>query len=289
LGKTFLYTTQNGEQVKAQVIKKINDLDAAEHINIKFLIDVADGAYEDIIGYVTLCDLIEEQESQPADSPDTMYTFDSIIGHEGPLKATDPQYKGSRFNVEIKWSNGSVTMEPLATIIQDDPIECARYAVEHDMLDVAGWKKLKPVARQHRLHMVNKCKLQFTGTTYKFGVQVPSNLKMAQKLDTINGENKWKDARDKELAQLYEYEVFKDIGKGTCAPDGYKKIRVHCIYDIKHDLRRKARYVADGHLTDPCKDVAYSSVVSLHTMRIALVVSEMNRLVMVGDIGNTYL
>jgi hypothetical protein len=40
LGKTFLYTTQYGEQVKVQVVKKINDLDATDHRNIKFLIDV---------------------------------------------------------------------------------------------------------------------------------------------------------------------------------------------------------------------------------------------------------
>ena len=59
LGKTFLYTTQNGEQVKAQVvISKINDLDAADHQNIKFVIDVADGEYEDIISYVKLCQVM---------------------------------------------------------------------------------------------------------------------------------------------------------------------------------------------------------------------------------------
>ena len=151
LGKTFLYTTQNGEQVKAQVINKINNLDAADHQNIKFLIDVADGEYEDIISCVRLCDLIEEQESQPAGSPDSVYTFDSILSHQGPFKSTDPEYKGSKYNVQIKWSDGSTTMEPLATIIQDDPVECAKYAAEHGLLDTAGWKKLKPVARQHRM------------------------------------------------------------------------------------------------------------------------------------------
>ena len=118
------------------------------------------------------------------------------------------QYKGSKFNVQIKWSDGSTTMEPLATIIHGNPVdavECAKYATEHGLLDTAGWKKLKPVARQHRMLMVNKSKVQCTGSTYKFGVQVPSNLKMAQKLDTSSGDNKWKEARDKELAQLCEY------------------------------------------------------------------------------------
>ena len=108
------------------------------------------------------------------------------------------QYKGSKFNVQIKWSDGSTTMEPLATIIHDNPgdaVECAKYAAAHGMLDTAGWKKLKPVARQqHRMLMVNKSKVQCTGSAYKFGVQVLSNLmmsqKMAQKLDTDSGDNK---------------------------------------------------------------------------------------------------
>ena len=76
-------------------------MDAADHQNIKFLIDVAyvaDGEHEDIIGYVTLCDLVEKQESQPADSPDTVHMFDCILGHEGPLKASDAQYKGSKYD-----------------------------------------------------------------------------------------------------------------------------------------------------------------------------------------------
>ena len=110
--------------------------------------------------------------------------------------------------MQIKWSDGSTTMEPLATIIHDNPgdaVECAKYAAEHGLLDTAGWKKLKPVARQqHRMLMVNKSKVQCTGSTYKFGVQVPSHLQMAQKLDTSSGDNKWKEARDKELAQLCE-------------------------------------------------------------------------------------
>ena len=33
-------------------------------------------------------------------------------------------------------------------------------------------------------------------------------------------------------------------------PPGYKKIRTHLIFAVKHDGRHKARMVADGHLTD---------------------------------------
>jgi hypothetical protein len=33
------------------------------------------------------------------------------------------------------------------------------------------------------------------------------------------------------------------------APSGYKKIRVHFVFDVKRDGRHEARLVADGHLT----------------------------------------
>ena len=55
-------------------------------------------------------------------------------------------------------------------------------------------------------------------------------------------------------------------------------------------MRFKARLVADGHLTQPVKDSSYSGVISLRTMRIALLVGELNGLqAMVGDVGNAYL
>ena len=37
--------------------------------------------------------------------------------------------------------------------------------------------------------------------------------------------------------------------KDRITPKGYEKIKVHLIYDIKHDTRHETRYVADGHLT----------------------------------------
>ena len=67
-------------------------------------------------------------------------------------------------------------------------------------------------------------------------------------------------------------------------------IHVFFICDVKHDLWHKAGCVAGGHLTDPFKDSSYSSVVSLRSMRLALLIGELNNLqVQVGDIGNAYL
>jgi len=85
-----------------------------------------------------------------------------IIVHEGPLKPSDQSYKGSKFNNMIEWENGEVTSEPLTIIAADDPVSCAIYARERDLLDLDGWKRFKGIARRDKklLRMVNQAKLQ---------------------------------------------------------------------------------------------------------------------------------
>ena len=100
-----------------------------------------------------------------------------------------------------------------------------------------------------------------TGNVYKFGFQVPRNYAEAMELDKQNGNTLWLDAIDKELKQIADYKTFNDLGKGVMAPTGYKRIRVHMVFDVKFDLRRKARLVAGGHMTDPPKDSTYFGVV----------------------------
>ena len=71
------------------------------------------------------------------------------------------------------------------------------------------------------------------------------------KLQKNENHTKWTDAEDKEHNQVMEYKTFDDLGLNAKAPPGYEKIRVHFVYDIKHDLSYKACLVADGHLTNP--------------------------------------
>jgi hypothetical protein len=48
------------------------------------------------------------------------------------------------------------------------------------------------------------------------------------------------------------HQTFIDKGHhtNTKTPDGYKKIRVYLVFDVKHDGHHKARLVADRHLTN---------------------------------------
>ena len=83
-----------------------------------------------------------------------------------------------------------------------------------------------------------------------------------------------------ELQQIDKYQTFKDYGHHIKfkASGGYMKIRVHLIFDIKHDGRHRAQLVADEHLTDIPLDSGYSGVVSLRGFCLILFLAELNHL-----------
>jgi hypothetical protein len=294
LGLTFIHETNDGQKVRAKIVRAIQKMDDDAHTNIKFLVELGEKAYDEIMTYNELTEIIEKQNEEEVNDPNCHWVFKEVKNHVGPLKKNHPDYKGSSYNVLVAWEDGQETYEPLDMMIKDDPVTLAKYAEENNLLKEDGWKRLNRIAKNKKklARMLKQAKMAFrrTGPVYMFGVQVPQNDKEADELDRKNGNTKWKDAREVELAQLFEYNTFEDMGEGDKKPQGYKKINVRFIYAVKHDLRHKARLVAGGHLTEPSLESNYSGVVSLRSIRICLTVAELNGLITkVADVGNAYL
>ena len=248
--------------------------------DMKFKLKINKDQAEEIMSYNQLMDYIQKGTDAEED-PDPLFKFRDIVAHQGPLESTDPDQKGSKYNVMVEWESGEVTYEPLALISKDDPITSAVYAKKHDLLDTTGWKHLKRYAKtskrliravkQSRIHQVR------ASARYQHGFQVPKDFKH------------WQDAMDLELSQIHEYKVFKDTGKAqfhdgkAIIPDGFQKIRVHFVYAVKHDGKFKARLVADGHLTK-------EPVVSLRSLRMVVFLSQLYDFeIWEADVGNAYL
>jgi len=181
-----------------------------------------------------------------------------------------------------------------------DKYMLAEYARDHDLID--KWEgpriKIRAAAKNSKtlLRMIRQAKLKPFRTTpvYKNGHKVPRTInKLWTWIESIITNNtKWADAEKLEKNQLFEYETFDDRGHRSSnrAPDGYKKINLHFVYDVKHDGRFKARVVAGGHLTETPVESIYSGVVSLRGIRIVTFIAELNNLkVWQTDIGNAYL
>jgi hypothetical protein len=308
LGQTFIRDTIDGRSHRARVVKQIEDAEAKNHAALRFEIMVGtdENSFYEIIGYNELTDLIELQAtaaSKPLtnfevsnfDDTNNTFKFKRIIGHMGPLKPDHKKYKGSSWNVLVLWEDNTESYEPLSIIGKDDPITVSTYAEEHNLLSTDGWKQFNRIAKKRKVHEIMIHKLQAKpnrhSPVYKFGVQVPHNAREASQIDAKAGNTKWADAMKLELDQHKEYKTYRDIGLDARrpAPD-YQRINIHFVFDVKHSLKRKARLVAGGHTTAPPKDSVYSGVVSLRSIRLALLAGELNSLdTWVGDIAVAYL
>ena len=298
LGRSFLLPPEdNGERHMAKVIDIDDHGQTLE--DIKFKLKINKDQAEEIMSYNQLMDYIQKGTDAEED-PDSLFKFRDIVAHQGPLESTDPNHKGSKYNVMVEWESGEVTYEPLTLISKDDPITCAVYAKKHDLLDTTGWKHLKRYAKTSKrlIRAVKQSRIRQVRASarYQHGFQVPKDYNDAMRLDKENGNTHWQDAMDLELTQIHEYKVFKDTGKAkfhngkVVTPDGFQKIRVHFAYAVKHDGRFKARLVADGHLTKEPVESIYSGVVSLRSLRMVVFLSQLNNLEIWGaDVGNAYL
>ena len=285
----LLLPEDNGEHHMAKIIDIDDHGPPLE--DMKFKLKINKDQAEEIISYNQLMDYIQKGTDGEEDL-DLLFKFKDILAHQGPLESTDPNHKGSKYNVMVEWEPGEVTYEPLTLISKEDLINCAVYAKKRDLLDTTGWNHPKRHAKiskrpiravkQSRIHQVR------ASARYQHGFQVPKDINDAISLDKENCNTHWQDEMDLELTQIHEYKVFKDTGKAqfhdgkAVTPDGFQKIRVHFVYAVKHAGKFKARPVADGHLTK-------EPVVSLRSLRMVVFLSQLNDLEIWGaDVGNAY-
>ena len=173
--------------------------------------------------------------------------FRAIIGHQGPLLASDPDWKGSKYNVQVEWETGEITFEPLSIIGADDPVTCAAYAKENDRLALEGWHRLRNLAKKDKVlaRTIKQSKIKQVGRsqTYMFGYLIPRNYMEAMQFDSENKNSEWYDAIKKEMESMREYKVFKNWDEAIL--DKQKKVMnsprgIYCLLssfmaDIKLD------------------------------------------------------
>ena len=150
IGRTFLLPpNQKGERHRASIKEKVIEisekLDTDQNAvvdNINFLLDVGQRRSQATISYNQVLFYLEKANQED----DSLYKLRAIANHNGPLKKNDSNYNGSLYNVMVEWEIGEITEEPLSIIAQDDPVTCAAYAKEHNLLHLPEWSKLKDIA-----------------------------------------------------------------------------------------------------------------------------------------------
>jgi hypothetical protein len=108
--------------------------------------------------------------------------------------------------------------------------------------------RLKKIARKKRFDcMTTQAKIAPSRNVplHKFGVESPRNIHALEAPDKKNGNEKWDEVCMQETGCLDQhFETFLDKGKNVS--EGFKRIRLHRMFDPKQDLRHRARLVALG-------------------------------------------
>ena len=115
--RTFLLPPEEtGERQRAKVVRKvveIIDQDNGHRIeNITAILDIDNGKLEELISYNQLLEHLETAQHNDLGMDQELVKFRAIIGHQGPLTAIDPDWKGSKYNVQVEWETGRLLLNP---------------------------------------------------------------------------------------------------------------------------------------------------------------------------------
>ena len=93
-------------------------------------------------------DHLEAPSNEDNEISDDLYKFRALISHQGPLKTTDPNWKGCKYKVSVEWENGEKTYEPLSVLSADDPVTCDTYAKKNSLYMLMAGKGTGTLQRE---------------------------------------------------------------------------------------------------------------------------------------------
>ena len=254
-----------------------------------------------------LSTLVEEQKSIGGSK------VTQIIGHE---------WKFGNLYLRVSWDSDQQTLERFIDMKVDHPVMTAQYILNNQVSrskrgghrDLEWAKKTlrdinRAIRRIRRLYDFSlddndnikalrnnvrkkkkKKKGKPKGPQYKYGIRVPRNVDEAIEIDRDNGNAFWQDATRLEMQTLMDLECFEFKSKGYHPGSGWQPTTLHIIYDVKQDLRRKARLVAGGHLVNILDHSVYASTgKSISVMLLHVIAHKAGLDQLCGDITNAFV
>ena len=243
--------------------------------------------------------------------------------NQGMQSIAAHRWKGGQLQFQVLWDTDEHTWESFIDLKEDHPRSTAEYMVRNNVTRKKSrdpdlkWAKhtvrdvRRAIRRTLRLYDFSldegdrifrvrrkvrgskkKKRIDHSKKKYKYGLEEPRNAKRALEVDEENGNHLWRDSMALEIDSLIEYDSFEFRPKGSSPPDSdYQATTLHCVFAIKHDLRRKSRLVAGGHLIDVPTDVQiYSSVVKPISVKLISVIADKVGLKQLcGDVSSAYV
>ena len=297
---------RGGENLKATIIKRSKNADGIPTgtASSNPILDTREyvARFDDGAEQAYAANLIAENLYSQVDQEGHHFTLmKEIIDHEvsesalprdqsqvrGPSGRLRPKRTTKGWKMLVEWKDGTTTWAFLKDLKESNPVEVAEYAVANNIATEPAFAWWVPFTIRKRDRIIQKVKSKYWVRTHKYGIELPKSIAEAYRIDERTGTDFWAKAIAKEMRNVMPAFEFTDDDK---IPKGHSYLTVHGIFDIKMDLTRKFRLVADGHKTEIPKDSVYSSVVSRDSVRLFFMLAALNDLnILSADIQNAYL
>ena len=96
-----------------------------------------------------------------------------------------------------------------------------------------------PYTLRKRDTIISVVNMRVRKVTHKYGINILTGVEHAKEPDKQNDNTMWMDALVKEMHNIGV--AFKVLDKGQQAPNGWKKVAGHLVWDVKMEFMRKAR------------------------------------------------
>jgi hypothetical protein len=124
-----------------------------------------------------------------------------------------------------QWRDGSTSWQDVALLRNSHPVEAAEYAVAQKIDTEPAFNWWVPHVIKKREAIIKAVKSRKTGVlrkSHKFGIEIPTSVEHALRLDAQNGNTLWADAI---AAEMKEVKVaVRILGDSDPDPVGYQKI-----------------------------------------------------------------
>jgi hypothetical protein len=200
-----------------------------------------------------------------------------------------PKHTTKGWQLLVMWKDGTESWVNLKELKESFPVELAEYAEATGIATEPAFAWWVPYTLRKRDRVISAVKSRAKKKkTHKFGIRVPRSVREAYELDTVNNNTYWRAAIAKEMRN--NRVAFDILDEDQDMEPGRSYMECYMIFDVKMDMTRKARLVANGSKTPEPEMSTYAGVVSRETVRVALVYAALNGLdLMSSDIQNAYL
>jgi len=139
----------------------------------------------------------------------------------------------------VRWKDGSESWTHLKDLKESHPVDLAEYAKARDIADEPAFVWWVPYTLRKRDIILSVVKSRLRKTTHKYGIEIPTSIADAERIDQKNNNHFWRDAIALEMQN--NGVAFEILETGIKAPPGWSRVTGHLVFDVKMDFTRKAR------------------------------------------------